>query len=398
MDTELNGLVIHDKPISELSLKKLLLVFDKIFFLSPKENEYLIPDKVAKYDDGPNHFTMSAYHLLYNGEFYKEKEELLIDKFDYAYNKGVIRELNLIDRKFYEKNWLPLRLAFDFDTGNATILNSITPKVIKIELHSLKSGIIRGGVFPAKGVNAYPAIPEAVSFFTEEENRKYDCDCQLYSIIGKVNRGLAVCSLYDLIPIFIDENIAIAFDEKFKVAKNNSEIKLNEKYRLSNNIELINIQHLLYRISDCIINDEILNEITVKELVIARNNSINELYKLRRQLLKNLAFLKNASYSDEYLKGVQSFISKEVAPQIDKYRNQFLTSFIKMIGYTGTFSVVSLGTYLASYQGLTPMQIAYITGISATVGNVTSELANQISANKNKEYRNTFSYFIKLNE
>ncbi|GGZ17177.1 hypothetical protein GCM10007049_06970 [Echinicola pacifica] len=49
---QINGMILHDKPVSEATLKKLLLIFDRIYFLDPIENDYFIPGEVAKYKNG----------------------------------------------------------------------------------------------------------------------------------------------------------------------------------------------------------------------------------------------------------------------------------------------------------------------------------------------------------
>jgi len=49
MAEELNGVIISHKPVSEASLKRLLLIFDKVYLLDPEENNFLIPSNVAEY-------------------------------------------------------------------------------------------------------------------------------------------------------------------------------------------------------------------------------------------------------------------------------------------------------------------------------------------------------------
>ncbi len=92
-DKNIDALVIHHKPINEMILKRLILIFDHIHIINPEENNYLIPDKVAKIKTNKMEIVLSNYGTLYNGNFYKKIENQLIDKFDYAYRKGIIRIL-----------------------------------------------------------------------------------------------------------------------------------------------------------------------------------------------------------------------------------------------------------------------------------------------------------------
>src|SRR5690554_5630261 len=128
MKEELNGIVISHQPIKESTLKRLLLIFDHIFFLEPEENRFLIPDKVSKTKVKNAVFEHGKYAVLYNGENYQEEENTLLDKFDYAINKGIIRILDLRLRKFYDNNnWLLLRQAHGYDTANAELMNYFIP-------------------------------------------------------------------------------------------------------------------------------------------------------------------------------------------------------------------------------------------------------------------------------
>jgi len=54
--------------------------------------------------------TYNEYLPLYFGNEYQEVEEKLVNSFDYAYFKGVLKVEDLKVSKFYEKYWLPLRL------------------------------------------------------------------------------------------------------------------------------------------------------------------------------------------------------------------------------------------------------------------------------------------------
>jgi len=398
MKEELNGIVISHKPISETSFKRLLLIFDKLFFLHPSENNFLIPDNVAKMNYGNRIFQMAGYAVMYNGENYRIQENELLDKFDYAQNKGIVKILNLEARRFYESNWLPLRLAYDFDTGNAQLLNNFLPLTIRSKEINAQNGILRGGFISPANVKIYPDIPEQASFFGTEENKQFDLDHQLMSIAGKLNRTLAVCQDYDLIPIFINENLARAYSYKIELARINKDKELNHLFFKEHQKKLVNLQFLMHKISEVVLPDEILNQISVKELICARNNTFQECIKLRRKLIRTISFLNETEFDDEFIDEVNKYIRMELEPLVQAYYSSFVEKINSFLKYSLTFAGSVTGAMIGIQQNLSPMGVAYLSGISATVGSVTSNLSEYILRNRYKKKINTFSYFINLRE
>lgn len=398
MASDLNTLVIHHKPVGELALKRLLLIFDCVYLIDPIENLSLIPDSVATIQYGNMTIVQGPYGVLYNGEKYKDKEHKTIDIFDYALNKGTLKILNLRARKFFEQYWLPLRLSYDFDTGNEEILKK-SKKLIEINPSpTISNGIQRGGFLSPSGVKIYPDIPEKISLFEKEDDKKYHLETQLYSVIGKINRSLAICGQYDLIPTFISKKILNIFEIKLDIVLNNSEQSVSSKFYETNNIEMQNVQHLLFEISKLTIPDNILQHISVKELVIARNNTFHELIKLRRKLISNTKFLTQHQFNSIYCDEVDQFIEKEFKPQLYNYYAKFGETFQRLLNYSSAFTFGALGATAGFCPFLSPLQVAFLSGISATVGSVVSSLPSYLKKNKKKNFKNTYSYFLEFNE
>lgn len=395
---KISGLVINHKPISESSLKRLLLIFDEIYFINPDQNRFLIPSNVSKITLPNMVFEQAEYGMFYNGVKYQEEEELLIDKFDYALNKGIVQVLNLKVRKFYDKNWLPLRLAYDYDTGNAELLNNFIPLAKKDKSFTCENGIMRGAFLSPSNIKIYPDIPPSISFYNEGENKLYNLDHQLWSITGKLNRALAVCSEFNLIPIFINENLAQAFSHKIEIAKSNSDLSLQSEFLKQYRTQLENVQYLLHRVSEIILPDEIIDKISIKELIYARNNTYHECIKLRRKLIKTISFLSETEFNDEFMAEVNKYIKMEVEPLIDEYQKKFMETINQFLRLSIPFGSSVLGSMIGIQQNLSPMAIAYLGGISGTVGTVSSELSQYILKNKAKTFKNTYSYFINLKE
>lgn len=398
MAEELNGIIISHKPVSEASLKRLLLIFDKIYLLEPEENNFLIPSNVAEYKYSNMKHQLGSYGVLYNGENYVDLEYELLNKFEYAIKKGVLRVIDLRVRKFYEKNWLPLRLSYDFDTGNASLMNTLYPILSRDENISDGDGILRGGFISPQNVKIYPDIPPFVSFHNEEDNNIFQLDHQLMSAVGKLNRSLAVSSEFDLIPIFINENLARTYSQKIEIAKNNNEEELRSAFMKKNRTSIDSVQFLLHKITEIILPDEVLKNITVKELIIARNAAYNECIKLRRKLIRSITFLNEQNFDDKFLKDVNVYIEKEILPCVNDYQIKFLNIFNKFTSQAITFSSALGGGIIGVQQNLSPEAIAYLGAISGTVGNISSQLSNYIIKRRHNKFQNTFSYFINLKE
>lgn len=398
MNNEFNGIVVSHKPISEIALKRLILIFDKIYFIHPDESNYLIPDDVQRLKIGQHELCHAKYPVLYNGENYRVSEDRLLDSFDYAINKGIIRVLDLKLRRFYEKHWLPLRISYDFDTANANILNNYLPLVERNTSIKTANGIIHGGITSVNGPKIYPDIPEAVSFFDEEENKEFSMDHQVSSMAGKFNRFLAVSDEFNLIPIFINENLARAYSIKAEIAKNNIESNLNEIFLQQHKIELNSVQYVLQKISEIILPNEVLKDISIDELIIARNNSYQECIKLRRKLIRSLKFIGENRFDDAFINEVNKYIKKDIIPLVDSYQNKFFNSLSHFLKFSLPLGLTIGGSMIGIQQALSPEAIAYLSGISATAGSVTSELSQYIINKRAKEFNNAFSYFINLRE
>lgn len=399
MKEELNGIVISHQPIKESSLKRLLLIFDHIFFLEPEENRFLIPDKVAKNKVRNAEFEHGKYAVLYNGVNYQKEENELLDKFDYAINKGIIKVLDLRLRKFYENNWLLLRQAHGYDTANAEFMNYFIPLLKKTTNFSQEDGLIRGGGMIYRGIKVLPNIPAQVNFFSEEENKLYHLDHQASSMVAKFDKGLAVSYQFDLIPIFINEHIAKAYSHKIDVIKDSKDKYINGLFEKSNNFTIDKVQYLLHRVSETILPDKIINEIPIKELIIARNNSYQECMKLRRKLIKSIHFIGNEKYDSQFIKEVEKYIKLEIEPLVNDYQTKLRENLSKFLKFSLSFGLAYSGTSLIGInQSLTTKDIAYVTGITALLNEYLPNLPSNVFNKSYKKFNNNFSYFVNLKE
>lgn len=183
-DQNIDALVIHHKPINEIILKRLILIFDHIHIINPEENHYLIPDKVAKIYSSNMKITLSNYGILYNGNAYEKMENQLIDKFDYAYHKGIIRIDDLKAGRFYNKYWLPLRLAYDFDTANKSLIDLSKNLLEKNPNVKMNNGIIRGFFLNHQEIKYIPIYPKCSMFFLKKKIRSINIIYNHFLLLG----------------------------------------------------------------------------------------------------------------------------------------------------------------------------------------------------------------------
>lgn len=397
---DFDALIVHHKPLTELILKRLILVFDHVYILSPQQHNVLIPQKYQTIVYPEMTVGGANYGALYNGKKIIKSEEQLVDKFDYAFKKGVVRVLDPTVRNFYQKYWLSLRFACDFDTANPTLLKSTRPLLEINENAQLGDGIIRGGfAYPTKYKALFPETPPGIDFFNGEDGRKYNLEAQACSLIGKLNRSVALCGHCSLIPAFVDRNFANLYMEKCKMATQNRDPLLKQTFYERNNVELEKIQYFLYKVSEEILPDKVLMTIPIKEFIIARTNTIQELYKLRRNLINTLGFLSKHQFDENFLLEIDRYIAKEISPLIESYSSKFKGSILDKFNLVGkNIGLATVSTIISTWQSLSPLETILYTGVSATIGDACSNLLTLSKRTKQQKLRNTYTYFFDIKD
>lgn len=395
----IDALVISHEPLTELDLKRIILLFDRVYIFQPEESLFFIPEDVVAYKAGDMEFHIKyGYVPLFNGTERVGKEYRVLNQVEYAVKKGVVRPLNLRARSFYEKNWLPLRLAYDFDTGNADLLNATKPLHIYSEEKKNESGMLRGCFLEPTGMKIYPDIPEVPNVFDESIKEKFDLEAQAFSVIAHIDRGLAVAGEYGFVPLFLNNKVAQIYALKNSLASQNPESEVKDQFKRAKGVELQRVQHILHRIASKMLPDEVLRQIPIKDLIIARDNTFHKLAKIRRDVFSKLNILIRASYEDGFHREVEEYILKEFEPKLKSYYSNFWDLLAKFTGTTATFSGAAIGATIGLSQELSPKELAFLSGISASVGSVASNLADYVVSSGREKFRNTFSYFLDLRE
>lgn len=395
---DISGLIVSHKPISEYDLKRLILIFDKIYFVHPNENSYFIPRGVGKIVMPNMEIYPVEYLPLYQGKKFRLIEETLIDKFDSACKNNIVNTLDPICTNFYQENWLPLRLAFDFDTADIRFLNLAKELVEYDNRVETVSGVIRGLFVQPSGIKLYPDIPSTPQIFDPEIESRYHCDLQMYSIIAKLNRATSLCGKFGFIPIFTNKILADIFFEKAKKISNLKDDLLNSEFFKIKQMHLANIQHCLSRMSEIILPKEILDQIPIKELIIARDRTFQDLLKFRRILKKTIHELSSTEFNQDTIADIDNYIQNKFEPEFKKYQTSFFEKIQNILRISIPCLASIAGTSVGFIKSLNPYETAMLTGISASVGNLLTNLTDYVTIPSKKHFRNTFGYLLKYRD
>lgn len=397
-NNELNCLVVGSSFISDLQIKRLLLIFDRIYFLDPSENDYFIPPNVAivKYPDMELH--LMGYLPLYDGFRIKEHEEKALNQLEDAKASDFFRVISPKSTGFYKKYWLPLRLAYDFDTGDQELLDTLRPLVRFDGNATVSSGIIRGAIIQRVGANFYPHIPPVPKCFDEEIDKRYKCEIQLLSAVARVNRALAISGVHNLVPVFLEKELQDFFLLKGQKIVQRADSALKASFCRVKGTPEMKLQRVLSEISSTFITDSELSVITLPELVLARKNTFHDLVKLKRKLNNEINKLLQQEYTEEFEKEVTEYIEREIIPQANLYSNSLVQKIRDFLHLSGSFAPAALATYIGGHYQCSPIELSLLAGVSAVVGNYSTNLVDYLVAPRRDKTYNSFSYFLKIKE
>lgn len=248
------------------------------------------------------------------------------------------------------------------------------------------------------GVNIFPKPNYKHPFSSSQKEIDNDFERQFFSIIGKVNKKLALSSEYNLMPIFINPNIYNFYQYKINRAKSNDELNLQKEWSENYNHSLINLNNLVMQSSYSYVSDRVLNEISIPQILLYRERSIDELYKLRLKLSNEINNLSSTNYKDIGFKDLQDIIKKKLEPDFIEYQKSQNRILSKTLNKTIKYGVSVGAAYVGYVQGLSPLLIAILSGVSPNLVDDVLSLSNKLKEEKKKNYENTFSYYLNLNK
>ncbi|MGV3696328.1 hypothetical protein [Flavobacterium sp.] len=446
-DKGLSGFVINHEPLNSLQLKRLLLTFDQVNLTPPEDQLYFLEEgAICYYFDRINNlihlksldgfemkerfknvpkptapintltvanilnyggskdgnqrpyqaFLLNNVLPLYNGDENKRKEEELFDRFEKAIEKNSLKIIDCREKDFYQKNAISLKIGYDHDVSDSECIKYLNTLFKENGKSNVNMFIPSPPLPELTGVNIFPK-PNYTRFFnTSKKEIDNDFERQYLSIVGKVNKKLAISSEYNLMPIFIDKHIYNFYQYKINRAKSNSDLILQEEWAKSYNHSLMNLNNLIIQSSYLYVSDEILSSLTIPQILSYKERSLDELYQLRLKLASELNSIVSTNYKDFDLKELQSFIESKLAPDFLSYQKSQNEILSKVINKTIKYSVGIGAAYLGLVQGLSPLLIAVLGGASPTLAEDALALSNRFRDEKKKIYENTFSYYLNL--
>lgn len=446
-DKGLSGFVVNHEPLTALQLKRLLLIFDQVSLTPPKDQLYFLEEGAIcyYYDKIDNHIHLKSLNgfdmmerfkntqkpslpektlaaatvlnyggsidgiqkpyqaillsdvlALYKGEEYKKKEEKLLDRFEKAIEKKNLKIIEYRKTDFYQQNAISLKIAYDYDASDSNSAKYL----YKLLLEEGKTEIDRFVPSPPfielSGINIFPKPNYKSLFSTLKKEINNDFERQYLSIIGKVNNKLAISSECNLMPIFINPHIYNFYQYKVNKAKNNTDLSLQREWLENYNYSLMNLNNLIIQSSYLYTSDRVLNDITIPQILSYKERSIDELYKLRIRLANEINGIATANFKDLDLKDLQNLIKTKLAPDLVTYQKSQNEILSKTLNKSIKYSIGIGAAYLGFVQGLSPLLIAVLGGVSPNLVDDTLALSNKLREKKKRNYENTFSYYLNL--
>jgi len=446
IDKGLKGTLVHHKPLNNLQLKRLLLIFDELHFTHPEDNIHFLEKGAICYryqieKDRKILYSLDGHDLLkkyshlkepevpedslaiasvlriaqnsklypfdpiiltdvlpyFKGQEFQKKEERLFDKFNKAINKDHIKIIDYKSTDFYLKNAIPLKIAYDNDVNDSNSIDIVKPLFVD-KITKSPNMFYPSPSFPElTDFKYFPQVEYNSKFRNNKDNLKYDYERQFFSIIGKVNKKLALAEKFNLIPIIIDDSIHNYYQHKIVKSKNNSDVDFNNEWNSSNDYKLMNLNNLLFKSSNIFISDNQLSQISISEILNYKDRCINELYKLRKGIFPEINNIVNTNFDFNDLTEINRLIGKKIIPEFHKYQELQNSVLAKTVKTTIKYSFGIGSAYFGFVQGLSPILISILSGASPLLADDILKLSDKFKDKRKSKYENTFSYFLNLN-
>lgn len=444
VDKGLSGMVVNHKPLSEIELKRLLLIFDEVALTPPTDNRYFLEKgAICYYEEvrkdlialhslngfemmerfknvpspAPKPDTLTLCSLLtyggdqkrnlqpytavlmedvlplFNDEIYTKEEEQLLDQFGKAVDRRYINVLDYHNTDFYQQNGIHLKIAYDYDINDVNSYNRLRELLVREKQTPLKNMVIHHGWVELKGKKFFPTVNRQ-NFFTPQEAEDFDFTRQFYSIVGKINKKLALCGHYNLTPILLDKNIGSFYQYKVAKAQNTSDTLFQSQLENELNVPLQNLTNILLQSSSAFISDDSLSNVPLLQILAYKERCMDDLYSLRNSLADELRSLISQDLDKVPDAEIKSWIEKKVAPQLHNYLfnqqlilDKVLNRSVKVLVGTGV-------TALSFAKGLSPDLISLLSGVSPVFADEALSYVGKRRNSRQKQFYNTFAYYL----
>lgn len=447
IDKGLKGSIIHHKPLNDVQLKRLLLIFDELHFTLPEDNIYFLDKGSISYryqieQDRKILYSMDGHKLLkayshlkepelkdgqlaiasvirgarnsnihpfdpivltdvlpyFKGKEFQKQEEKLFDKFEKAVNKDFIKFIDYKNTDFNITSAISLKIAYDYDVNDKKLIDLAKPLFVNEDTKTPNMFIPSPPLLELAGFPYFPQIKYTSNFDESEEIKKFDYQRQFFSIVAKINKKLALTEKFDLLPVIVDDSIHNIYQYKIQKSKQNGEENFNNSWEALYSYKLMNLNNLLFKASNIFIKNEQLKEISIPEILAYKERCISDLYKLRRGLFAEINNIIGTDINSNDLTEINKLIGGKIIPELNKYQDSQKNIISKILGSTLNFSVAVGTNYLGFVQGLSPMLISVLSGASPILTEKMLQLSGKLQDKRKRKYENTFSYFLKLKD
>lgn len=445
LDNGIKVIVIHNKPLKYSQLKRLLLIFDEVYTLDPREYEvflregsicysyaiadnrvlisanngfeilnkfsYLDKPSVGKnaiggpsiIHNGPNLKYVIPPDILhlFKGTSNKKKADELLAKFDYAINKNHVKIIDPDKDGLNLKSSINLKISYDFDCRDPNFFNILRP-IFEHRPFSMPEKMFIPSppwvTLNVPGVNIFPNTdykkPYNSSLFDS-----YAFEHQYFSTIGLILRSLTVAGEYNLNPVFIDKNIFEYYKLKINSINNTNNPELLELWNSFNSGYNLSINQILFNSSMSFLKEDFVSSIPLPQIISYKEQKLDKLFALRKAISKGIQEYQNEEISNENFFEIDYFLKNKLIPEINKYDKKSFELFEKTIKSKSIKLISGLvSSSIGLVNGLDPFSIALLGGVSPFLVEEGLTLSSKLLNQRSKKFYNSFSYFLDLNK
>lgn len=445
LDSGIKGLIVHSKPISYSQLKRLLLIFDKIYTINPSEQEvflregsicysytigdgkvlisanngfeilerysYLDRPKVGVNQIGGPSILHSGPNLkyiippdilhLFKGYLNKKKLEEVLDKFDHAIERNFLKVLDLDKGELNIKSSINLKISYDFDCRNPELFNALRP-TFEYRPNKIPEKMFIPSppwvTLNIPGVEIFP-VSDYKKPYSNKLFDSYAFEHQYFSSVALILRALTAAGEYNLTPVFIDKNVFNFFKLKINSIKNSSNPELISLWKkLGSNYDL-SINQILIESSLSLLKDEVISNIPIPQIISYKERRLDDLYGLRKEISNEIKTYQNLDLSSESLSEINKFLDGKIFTNLKKYNEKSFELFEKTIKPKSIKFITGLtSASVGLINGLDPFSAALLGGVSPFFVEAGLTLSSKLLYQRERKFYNTFSYFLDLNK
>jgi len=343
-DPLISFIIPTETSISDITLKRMFLLYDKICVPDPNENHLIPKDSIhIKYENAiltPSEFAPYIRTLDYEEQTYQ-----LLEKCSQQINKNILQVVNVDNKNFPYKT---LKHAYHHFVSNNEVMHSaltgnaplpsLNDQVFNEQKKMMRPGIYYGmDASIGNSPSEFSTYPPAIKFSHEDTDRADYMQDIAFSRVGRTLKYLFYISQEKYTyPLFIDEGFPNILQEIYKLSES------RENYCLKNDIESkisFVMEKFIFRE---LIDPYRLSEISFGDIQKIRDKSWQGLQSIRRNLkasiIASIIDLNSASSKE-----INAFIEIKLIEMLSEYHkaeNEYYDDF-KALGIAISLKTVS---------------------------------------------------------